>query len=145
MVHIRKYMASDVAMMTELMGELGYPTSTEEMKRRMIAVESNPDYHTFVGTINDHVVGMIGVRSILNYETDERVTQITCLVVSEGYRGQGIGQSLMNYIEEWATRYGSHILYLTSGIKEERKQAHELYKKMGFDVTGYRFIKKINQ
>jgi hypothetical protein len=40
---------------------------------------------------------------------------------------------------------GANNLYLTSGNKPERKKAHELYKRMGFEITGYRFVKKINK
>jgi len=53
------------------------------------------------------------------------------------------GESLINFIEEWAIACGSRTIVLTSGIKEERKAAHEFYKSIGFEITGCRFVKKL--
>lgn len=143
MITIRNYESADINELAKLMGDLGYPTTPEEMERRMDLMKSNPYSNTFVAISDDKVVGMIGINCYLNYETDGLVTHILALVVSQDFQGRGIGQRLVGFIEEWAIANGSQTLYLTSGIKEERKLAHELYKKMGFDVTGYRFVKKV--
>lgn len=143
MILIREYNPSDINVLAELMGDLGYPTSLGDMSRRMSNIESNPYCFTFVATWKEQVVGMIGVRLLINYEIDDSVTQISALVVNKEYQGRGIGKSLLNFIEEWSRSKGSNILYLTSGTKEERKPAHEFYKEMGFELTGYRFIKNL--
>ncbi|WP_373231327.1 GNAT family N-acetyltransferase [Cohnella sp.] len=142
MIHIRDYLSSDINELASLMGDLGYPSSTEDMNRRMNLIESNPNYKTFVAVLSDKVVGMIGINTIMNYESDDSVTHILALVTLTDFQGQGIGRSLMNFVEEWAISHGSGTLYLTSGIKEERKRAHEFYKQLGYEITGYRFIKK---
>jgi len=36
-----------------------------------------------------------------------------------------------------------NVLHLTSGIRPERERAHAFYQKRGFQVTGYRFVKKL--
>ncbi|CAM3151090.1 GNAT family N-acetyltransferase [Paenibacillus sediminis] len=144
MINIRKYNPSDLESLADLMNDLGYPVSIEVMGRRMELIESNPSYLTFVATINEAVTGMIGIRQLLNYETDDLVTQISSLVTKSDFQGQGVGSALIKFIEDWAVQNGSSVLYLTSGIKQERLKAHEFYKKYGFEITGYRFIKKIN-
>ncbi|RIE03513.1 GNAT family N-acetyltransferase [Cohnella faecalis] len=125
------------------MAELGYPTSISDMERRMDRMTADPEAHTFVASLSGEVIGMIGVKRLYNYETDDFLTYISCLVVKQKCRGQGFGKKLLHFIEEWSVREGMNVLYLTSGIKEERKPAHELYKQMGFEITGYRFIKKL--
>jgi len=50
---------------------------------------------------------------------------------------------LVQYVEDWSKMNGSEIIALTSGIKDERRKAHEFYKSVGFEITGYRFVKKI--
>jgi GNAT superfamily N-acetyltransferase len=142
MIDIREYHSSDLEDLAQLMGDLGYPTSPEVMSQRMALFEANSSYKTFVATWDNKVVGMLGVNMTMNYESDDLVTHIISLVVGEAFQGKGIGKKLMSFIEAWAIDNGSQVLYLTSGIKEERKRAHEFYKKLGFDITGYRFIKR---
>jgi len=145
MITIREYVSSDLELLTELMEDLGSPSSVGDMENRMKLIESNPNYFTFVATLNDKVVGMIGVRLNFTYTSNKIKTQISALVTKEEYQGQGVGKALINYIEDWTKSRGSDFLYLTSGIKEERVNAHEFYKKNGFEITGYRFVKRLKK
>jgi GNAT superfamily N-acetyltransferase len=139
---VRAYEAADLEVVASLMEDLGYPTTTDEMQRRMDVILSNPFYHTFVAELEGQAVGLIGIRLSTNYEVDDVVTYISALVVRKELQGQGIGKQLIRYVEDWSIHNGSNLLYLTSGIKEERKAAHELYLKLGFEITGYRFVKR---
>ncbi|GMK41321.1 N-acetyltransferase [Paenibacillus sp. CCS19] len=142
MAAIRLYEPSDLAAVADLMGDLGYPSTIADMERRMNVMASNPFCHTFVAEQDGQAVGMIGIRISTNYEVDDVVTYISALVVKSNYRGQGIGKQLIRFAEDWSIHNGSNVLYLTSGIKEERKAAHAFYQSLGFEITGYRFVKK---
>jgi GNAT superfamily N-acetyltransferase len=143
MIHIRPYAPGDLESLTDLMSDLGYPTTVDKMERRMKALEAEPNCHTFVSTIDGKVVGMIGIRQVYCYEEDGCSTQVSALVVDKQYEGRGIGTALIKYAENWALDHHSNSLSLTSGMKPERLRAHEFYKKQGFEVTGYRFVKKL--
>ncbi|SDS73145.1 Ribosomal protein S18 acetylase RimI [Paenibacillaceae bacterium GAS479] len=143
MINIRSYQSSDLEFITELMTDLGYPSSIQAMETRMRSIELNPDYYTFVAIVDGFIVGMIGIRELLNYEISAHVTQISLMVIKKDYQKRGIGTALLLFIEDWARQKGSNILYLTSGIKEDRVNAHKFYKKLGFEITGYRFTKDI--
>lgn len=143
MIQIRQYTSSDLESLTELMTDLGSPSTIDDMGKRMIQIESNPHYYTFVATLDDKVVGMMGARLNMAYTGNRLKTQISALVTKKEYQGQGIGKALISHIEEWARSRGSDFLYLTSGIKKEREDAHEFYKKNGFEITGYRFVKRL--
>lgn len=143
MIQVRKYESKDLDTLTELMSDLGSPSTKEEMKDRMKLIQNQSGLFTFVATLNDKVVGMIGVRQNFTYTSNKVITQISALVTKKEYQGQGIGRALIQFIEEWTRNNGSDFLYLTSGIREERTVAHEFYKKNGFDITGYRFVKRI--
>jgi hypothetical protein len=56
----RKALTRDIPKLAYLMGELGYPTSNEEMSIRFKNIESNSSYCTLVAEYNEDVVGMIG-------------------------------------------------------------------------------------
>lgn len=142
-MEIRKYNSSDIVPFTELMTDLGYPSSLEEMKIRMERIEANPNYFTYVAILNETVVGMIGITFHHTNTNNNVKTQITSLVTKRNYRGQGIAKKLVRYVEEWSNSEGSDFIYLLSGISEKRKDAHELYKHLGYEITGYRFVKRL--
>ena len=140
---VRAYKNADLNSLTILMGELGYPSKPENMLTRIQRIESIPMYHTFVAEEQGELVGMIGIRQLFSYEVEEVATQISALVTKREFQGKGIGKALVQYVEEWSKKNGSEIIVLTSGIKEERKKAHEFYKSLDFEITGFRFVKKI--
>ncbi|MEK4251798.1 GNAT family N-acetyltransferase [Paenibacillus sp. FSL W7-1287] len=142
-MNIREYNSNDLHALVELMGELGYPTEEEILKKRMERIECDPMCFTFVAEVHSQVVGMIGIRQLYSYEIDEVATQINALVTKKEYQRKGIGTALILYVEEWTRNNGSETIVLNSGIKESRKAAHEFYKALGFEVTGYRFIKMV--
>jgi Acetyltransferases len=144
MIRIRPYESNDIESLTHLMGDLGYPTTVDNMKQRLKDIGSESNTYTFVATIDEKVAGMIGVRQVFYYEGDGCSTQVSALVTGNQYEGRGIGSALIKYVEEWAKERSSNSLYLTSGIKPERIRAHEFYKKQGFEVNGYRFVKKLS-
>ena len=140
---IRKYETRDLTALCELMHDLGYPTNERNMEARLERMNQDSIYNTFVAEIEQNVVGMLGVRKLYTYEIDEAVIQLSALVIKQDYQGRGIGKRFIQFIEQWSKQQGIHTIILTSGIKKEREHAHEFYKKAGFEVTGYRFVKKV--
>lgn len=143
MIHIREYEHSDLHEVLELMEDLGYPSTYEQLHRRMDHITSFPHYRTFIAELDGHVAGMIGLRELHSYEFDNLVIQISLLVTKHELQGRGVGKTLIRYAEQWAADRGSSMLVLTSGNKPERAAAHKFYMKLGFETTGYRFVKKV--
>ncbi|MFS1519475.1 GNAT family N-acetyltransferase [Bacillus sp. SCS-151] len=142
---IREYESNDLEQFISLMADWGHPSLLEDMKVRMERVDSNPNCYTFVAEKEKVLVGMIGITSHTTYTSNKIKIQITALVTKKEYRSQGIAKSLVKHVEEWAIRRGANFIYLFSGISEERVQAHELYKLLGYEITGYRFIKNLER
>lgn len=143
MVLIRSYRDSDLEGLAALMTDLGYPVEPARMKERMDRILAEPSCHTFVAVRNDRVFGMIGCREAIGYEFDGTSMQINSLVVAQSAQGQGIGRALMEYAESWAAGRGANTLFLTSGNKPEREEAHRFYERRGFTMNGYRFVKRL--
>lgn len=143
MIVVRAYSYDDLEVIAELMGELGYPTSCEQMQERMEAISSHPDYATLVAECEGQAAGMIGLRLTFGYEHDGHVAQITALVVKASFRGRGVGKELIRHAENWSREKGAAAIVLTSGNRPEREAAHQFYRHMGFTVTGLRFWKKL--
>lgn len=145
MVQIREFKMSDLEDAVGLMEDLGYPTTLHEMQSRMDKILELPMCTTFVAEETDRVVGMIGLRELYIYEESKPCIQISLLVTSKEVRAKGIGKLLINKAEQWAVTKGASTIFLTSGIKPEREEAHSFYKNQGFDINGYRFTKKLKE
>lgn len=136
---IRKATESDIRQMAQLMGELGYPTTTEEMKKRFTKINSSNLYNTELAVTNGEIVGMIGMILGYHYEKNENYVRIVALVVKSESRKQGIGKKLIESAEKWARSQGANRLVLNSGNRSERDDAHKFYTNRGFEAkaTGY--------
>ena len=140
---IRPATENDIPALAELMNELGYPTSTQEMHVRYTALAAHPDYTTWVAVIDEQVIGMIGLIRQLYYEKNGMYVRIGALVINNQYRKKGIGKLLMQKAEQWAVETGAGQLLLNSGNREERKDAHAFYQHLGYEPKTTGFVKTI--
>ncbi|MCM3387789.1 GNAT family N-acetyltransferase [Ureibacillus chungkukjangi] len=140
---IRKASKADVSQLAVLMGELGYPTTTEEMEHRFSKINSNSMYNTLVAEESGVIVGMIGMILGFLYEKNDNYVRVVALVVDSNSRKQGIGEKLIEKAEEWAKEHGANGIVLNSGNRSERKDAHQFYLKRGFQGKSTGFVKTL--
>ena len=83
------------------------------------------------------VIGMAAGYLIVKF--GKKIGYVEEVVVSEAYRGQGIGRKLLELIIEEEKKANTRQLYLTS--RAGRAAANSLYQKLGFekrDTNNYR-------
>ncbi|HUX93211.1 MAG TPA: GNAT family N-acetyltransferase [Ignavibacteriaceae bacterium] len=125
---IREAKKTDAAALAILSGELGYPTTMEEMESRFDKLFSKSDNCIYVAELNS-IVGWIHVSLIQTLESNAFV-EICGLVVTESLRGSGIGTQLVVTAENWAQEKGCyHIRVRTNILREKTKM---FYKQVGF-------------
>jgi GNAT superfamily N-acetyltransferase len=130
-VHIRLPRAEDNARLAELAGQLGYPSSTAEIAKRLAGMEGRRDHALFVAQLaSGEIAGWIGVFIYRSVEADARA-EISGLVVDERVRSQGIGPQLLQRVEEWARERGCTAVGLRSNVIRDR--AHAFYERLGFE------------
>ena len=125
---IRDAKKSDAATLAALAGELDYPTTSAEMERRLEALRSDPQHRIFVAE-RDGLLGWIHV-SVINTLESESFAEIRGLVVTESYRGSGIGTQLVAAAEKWATEKRCNRIRVRTNVV--RVEAHAFYKKLGY-------------
>ncbi len=140
---IRSAQSTDVAALANLMTELGYPTSSEQMSRRFEAISDDPSYSTLVAEREGNVLGMVGLCFTRSYGSDDSSVRIRAFVVGAEYRGKGIGRALISAAEDWARRRGANNVMLIA--HKRRTDAHRFYLSMGYEATGYRFFKPLRR
>jgi GNAT superfamily N-acetyltransferase len=140
-VVIRQAEAGDAGRIAELMTELGYPTTLENMAERLPAILADPHYLTLVADTDAGVVGVAGARLGRYFEKDGRYAQLVVLSVSSTARGRGIGTQLVDAVERWARTYGARDIVVTSAL--HRADAHGFYERRQYARTGFRFVKPL--
>jgi ribosomal protein S18 acetylase RimI-like enzyme len=73
------------------------------------------------------------ITGVLDFIVEGNVGYIENLLVGKEYRGQGIGKSLVLFVENFAKEQGCTKIWLDT---EEGWGAVEFYKKMGYKITG---------
>jgi GNAT superfamily N-acetyltransferase len=138
---IRLAEAADAETLARLMGELGYETRVSEMQMRLESIAQDPCYRTFVAVKAGKVCGMIGTFTLASYEHNDPGGRILALVVSDGERGAGVGKKLVAVAEnDFAQR---NIRRIAVDTHLRRKEAHEFYERLGYEKTGFRYVKTL--
>ena len=131
---------SDAPEIARLLGQLGYPSTPDEVLVRLKALRDDaPATMAWVAEADGAVVGVATAREFPGIHVSAPVAWLTVLVVDERVRGRGVGRQLVAGAEAWARRIGAPRLSLTSAV--HRKEAHQFYINLGYQQTGVRLAK----
>jgi GNAT superfamily N-acetyltransferase len=132
-IEIRSAEERDIEALAQLAGELGYPSTPEQIRRRFTNIKAEPHQATFVAVKDgDAVIGWIHLSEARSLETEPRA-EITGLVVDANFRGGGVGGRLVARGEDWAFRRGLTVIGVRSNVLRER--THVFYERLGYAVT----------
>jgi len=130
-ITVRRAGAGDSHTIAELCGQLGYPSTSEQIERRL--AEAGNGAAVFVAVSRSvGVIGWVHVRA-LHLLTRDACAEIGGLVVDEGWRGRGFGGLLMDAAEDWARQQGLGTLRLRSNVI--RDEAHAFYRGRGYESS----------
>ena len=129
-LQIRRMSATDAEAVAELAGELGYPCTSAEIKKRMEAI-SEKDLLLVAINSADKPVGFIQANRIWIIEVGYMV-EIVGLVVSATARRAGIGRRLIAEVESWAKSVGAPRVIVRSNTK--RTESHRFYPALGYNL-----------
>lgn len=118
---IREAEPTDIFALTDLMNELGYDTTINEMKVRFENIQNHTDYKTFVGAADTETLGMVGLSKNYSYERNGIYVRVLALVTRSNFRQKGIGKKLMDVAENWAREIGLTKFYLIVAIGMNEK------------------------
>ena len=129
--------------MARLSTQLGYPSSPDQVERRLPHLQRDDEHAVYVAARPDgEVLGWVHVFVSHRVESDPEA-EVGGLVVEEDHRRSGAGRLLMERAEHWAREKGLRSIYLRSNII--RKDAHTFYQALGYSVvkTQYAFRKAL--
>lgn len=131
-INIRPIRQEDADAVAELVSQLGYQRTPEQVQRWVLDLGSRPDQACFVAELNGEVVAWIDV-SLERRLQSEIFGLIGGLVVRDGLRSLGIGRRLCEEAEEWTRRQGVKKIRVTS--RSTREDAHRFYLRDGYRQT----------
>jgi GNAT superfamily N-acetyltransferase len=114
-VKVRAAASSDAVRLAELATQLGYPSTAQDMRRRLpeLAGES---HFVRVAEVDGQVAGWIHAAEVVLLDSDSYV-EIKALIVDAEARGRRIGEALVDAAELWA-----------------RERAHRFYARLGYEI-----------
>ncbi len=140
---VRPAQLRDSERIADLAGQLGYPSTGEEVRDRLHQMQDANLYAVFVAELPaGQIAGWIGLHVFRAVEL-ETVAEISGLIVDEDIRSCRIGKLLIDAAEEWARRVGCHGISVRSNVKRDR--AHQFYRNNGYEhvKTQKEFRKKL--
>ena len=130
-VRVRRARLTDAKRVAELSGQLGYPATEKQMKRRLKEALKDKDGACFVaGSREGELLGWIHVSTTPLLE-EERRAEVNGLVVDETARSRGAGALLLAEAEKWARARRCKGMSVRSNVLRER--AHGFYLRNGYE------------
>ena len=132
-VVIRAARVEDIAAISALCTQLGYPSSPEQIGERLDAILADSEHIVLVAErATGEVIGwvQIHVRKLI---VVDRHAEIVGLVVAKAHRGWNVGRRLLEAAEAWALEQGCAAVRLRSNVL--RTDAHRFYDKLGYKMT----------
>ncbi|HYC52560.1 MAG TPA: GNAT family N-acetyltransferase [Gemmatimonadaceae bacterium] len=139
---IRGAIAPDAQVIAELLGELGYPATAEDVVARLERLAAFPSAVALVAEVDERVAGVITCHLLPSIHASAVVAWLTTLVVDSRSQSRGIGRTLVAAVESWARDAGAVRISVTSG--SHRSGAHAFYERIGYDRSGVRLTKPLS-
>ena len=140
-MEIRAALPTDAQQIADLLGQLGYKSTSQQVDRRLANMAAESGQHVLVAELDGNIVGLttLNVRHVIS--SDAPFARIASVVVAENVRSRGIGGRLIDAVELIAREAGCERIEVTSGA--HRTRAHEFYQRRGFVEFPRRFIKTL--
>lgn len=130
-LNVRDLEPEDAGAVAALLGELGYPSTVQDVKQRLGMWLDEPHSRVLLAVDDARVIGSISVHAIPYLERNGRWARIESLVVTAAARGTGAGRMLVEAAEYLARTWGCHGMEVSSA--RHRQGAHAFYRRLGFD------------
>ena len=128
-IEMRRAAIEDSLSITSLSKELGYDMTPEGTGELIKRISGDSQHMIYVAVADSAVAGWIHAFITARLESGI-FCEIAGMVVSEKYRGKGIGRMLVQHIKDWC--HAEKVPVLRVRCNEKRKETHQFYMAQGF-------------
>ena len=137
---VREAKPGDALQMTRLIRLLDHKVDEKGVRKRISAL-AKEKLPPLVVTLDEKIVGLCGIHSMMTIHRDKPVGRVTIIVVAEDCRREGIGRMLLEAAEDHLRKRGCGLIEATSN--DHLTAAHGFYRHMGYERTSIRFAKTL--
>ena len=136
---VREAQDADAGAVSILLGELGYPTDTQDARERLAATLADPRCLLLVAVRGLDVLGFVSTCLVPYFPDGSQILRVTALAVSEHVRRRRVGSALIERVLEVARAHACSGIEVTTA--DQRLAAHAFYEGLGFTRTSSRFFR----
>jgi GNAT superfamily N-acetyltransferase len=136
-IRVRAMAPGDVPAARDLLEQLGYLLTSEEVERRFAAVVAVADHAVMIAETAGRIAGLVHVYTRPALENPPEAI-VEALVVDSARRRGGVGRALMAAAEAWADARGYRAIMLSSNVT--RTGAHAFYHALGYRTAATSLI-----
>ena len=136
---IRLLEKNELAMILPLIQELNPGVPPDVLAQRLQDMTAQ-GYRCAAAFADDYCIGVAGIWLGTRFRCG-RYLDVDNVIVDLQYRGTGIGQQLMDWVERYAHREGCENMVLDAYVTNDL--AHKFYQRNGYQVVGYHFVKSL--
>lgn len=145
-VTIRAAQLKDIDAMTVLLYELfsieqDFQFDEHKQRKGLELIVASQDAHIFVAEYNAQVIGMCSLQTLISTAQGGPVGLIEDMVISQNYKGQGVGRKLLTTVEDFARDQGMTRVQLLAD--KENQPALDFYARMGWTMTQLIGLRKL--
>lgn len=112
----------------------------EDFLKFIDEILSEENYQMIGAYIDNKLVGIAGYWILTRFYSGKYV-QVGNMVVDDNHRNNGVGKTLLSFIENIGKKQGCEHFILDSRL--DNIKSHDFYKREGFEIMGYHFMKDI--
>lgn len=131
----------DAPQLANLLAQLGYPASVQQVADRIIAHQA-AGYHLLVAKEGSYTLGFISLHIYQAMHHTQSIGRITAFCIDESIRGTGAGSQLLTAAEMYFQSNNCFKVEVTSNLK--RDTTHAYYLKRGYREVSKHFIKLLS-
>jgi ribosomal protein S18 acetylase RimI-like enzyme len=136
---LRNIAPVDAETAAELLAQLGYPTSADMFRDKLIKLGQDASNRVLVAVEDGRVVGLVAVHTHELVHAPGLLGRITALVVHSEFRRRGLGRKLVQAAERHCVSVGCVLFEVTSS--DSRLEARAFYESLGYTERRRRFTK----
>lgn len=137
---VRTARAGDAASIAALLRALGYATSEEEARERLLRAMEQSCSRVLVAQENGALIGCLSAVLFAYFPDGSTICRITALVVAAAHRRRQAGTALLDAAARFAAENGCSGVEVTT--LEGRTEAHRFYERRGFVRTSLRYFRR---
>ena len=142
MITVKQATIADIELLIPALLELRTNRSADELRDLLEIQFKTGEYQAYYIGDEKIAYAVAGVRT-LNFLHSGKTMYIDDFVTHSGYRKNGYGGQLLDFIKQFVKDNNYNHLSLDSGF--QRKDAYRLYLNSGFEISSMHFGRNVNE